>query len=169
MARNNSLKTKTGWIFLRNVQKTKNVTKCLAHLLYDSVASLKNIVLINHPSLFIMCLSPGQATKNLRNLIMQPFFSSIRYHGSSSSIKCHVYHHVGGGERRHTPVVWNESRETHTSHYTSRPVKKHRRDGMSRLGTSRNVQWSAVGARKCVYPRFQNLVNLSSLRSRKFR
>ena len=23
------------------------------------------------------------------------FFSSIRYHGSSSSIKCHVYHHVG--------------------------------------------------------------------------
>ena len=47
--------------------------------------------------------------------------------------------------------------------------KKHRRDGMSRLGTSRNVQWSAEGARKCVYPRFQNLVNLSSLRSRKFR
>ena len=40
--------------------------------------------------------------------------------------------------------------------------KKHRRDGMSRLGTSRNVQWSAEGARKCVYPRFQNLVNLSS-------
>ena len=24
------------------------------------------------------------------------FFFSIRYHGSSSSIKCHVYHHVGG-------------------------------------------------------------------------
>ena len=47
--------------------------------------------------------------------------------------------------------------------------KKHRRDSMSRLGTSRNVQWSAEGARKCVYPRFQNLVNLSSLRSRKFR
>ena len=51
-----------------------------------------------------------------------PFFylNSIRYHGSSSSIKCHVYHHVGG--RRHTPVVCNESREPHTSHYTSRPV-----------------------------------------------
>ena len=49
------------------------------------------------------------------------------------------------------------------------PIRKHRRDGMSRLGTSRNVQWSAEGARKCVYPRFQNLVNLSSLRSRKFR
>ena len=48
------------------------------------------------------------------------FFSSIRSHGSSSSIKCHVYHHVGG--RRHTPVVCNESREPHTSHYTSRPV-----------------------------------------------
>ena len=46
--------------------------------------------------------------------------NSIRYHGSSSSIKCHVYHHVGG--RRHTPVVCNESREPHTSHYTSRPV-----------------------------------------------
>ena len=28
---------------------------------------------------------------------------------------------------------------------------------MSRLGTSRNFQWSAEGARKCVYPRFQNL------------
>ena len=51
----------------------------------------------------------------------------------------------------------------------NRTIKKHRRDGMSRLGTSRNVQWSAEGARKCVYPRFQNLVNLSSLRSRKFR
>ena len=51
----------------------------------------------------------------------------------------------------------------------SRLEKKHRRDGMSRLGTSRNVQWTAEGARKCAYPRFQNLVNLSSLRSRKFR
>ena len=50
------------------------------------------------------------------------FFFSIRYHGSSSSIKCHVYHHVGG--RRHTPVVCNEKREPHTSHYTSRPVTK---------------------------------------------
>ena len=50
------------------------------------------------------------------------FFLSIRYHGSSSSIKCHVYHHVGG--RRHTPVACNESREPHTSHYTSRPVTK---------------------------------------------
>ena len=50
------------------------------------------------------------------------FFSSIRYHGSSSSIKCHVYHHVGG--RRHTPLVCNESREPHTSHYTSRPITK---------------------------------------------
>ena len=27
-------------------------------------------------------------------------FFAIRYHGSSSSIKCHMYHHVGG--RRHT-------------------------------------------------------------------
>ena len=55
------------------------------------------------------------------------------------------------------------------AHVTKSAKKKHRRDGMSRLGTSRNVQWSAEGARKCVYPRFQNLVNLSSLRSRKFR
>ena len=47
---------------------------------------------------------------------------SIRYHGSSSSIKFHVYHHVG--ERRHTPVVCNERREPHTSHYPSRPVTK---------------------------------------------
>ena len=43
-------------------------------------------------------------------------FFSIRYHGSSSSIKCHVYHHVRG---RHTPVVRNESRGPHISHYTS--------------------------------------------------
>ena len=41
------------------------------------------------------------------------FFSSIRYHGSSS-IKCHVYHHVGG--RRHTPVVCNESRQQYQPH-----------------------------------------------------
>ena len=43
------------------------------------------------------------------------FFSSIRYHGSSSSIKCHVYHHFE--RRRHLPVVCNERREPHTSHY----------------------------------------------------
>ena len=63
--------------------------------------------------------------------------SDIKYHGSSSSIKCHVFHHVGG--RRHTPVVCNESRNpipatipvakrnnqqtTQTSHYRSRPVE----------------------------------------------
>ena len=47
---------------------------------------------------------------------------STRYHGSSSSIKCHVYHHVVG--RRHTPVVCNERREPHTSHNPSRPVTK---------------------------------------------
>ena len=34
-----------------------------------------------------------------------------------SSIKCHVYHHVGG--RRHTRVVCDESREPHTSRYPS--------------------------------------------------
>ena len=51
-------------------------------------------------------------------------FYSIRYHGSSSSIKCHVYHHVGG--RRHTPVVCTESREDHSSPYPSRPVTKKR-------------------------------------------
>ena len=50
------------------------------------------------------------------------FFSTIRYNGSSSSIKCHGYHHVGG--KRHIPVVCNESKEPHTSHYPSRPVSK---------------------------------------------
>ena len=50
------------------------------------------------------------------------FFSSIIYHGSSSSIKCHVYHHVGG--RRDTPVVCNESWDPHTSHYTSSKKKQ---------------------------------------------
>ena len=44
-------------------------------------------------------------------------FSSIRYHGSSSSIKCHLYPHVGGGEEKtHTRGV---QREPHTSHYPS--------------------------------------------------
>ena len=47
-------------------------------------------------------------------------FFTIRYHGSSSSIKCHVCHHVGG--RRHTPVVYDDSRKPHTSHFSSRPV-----------------------------------------------
>ena len=32
--------------------------------------------------------------------------SDIMDHGSSTSIKCHVYHHVGGGQG--TPVVRNE-------------------------------------------------------------
>ena len=56
------------------------------------------------------------------NQFVENLFSSIRYHGFSSSTKCHVYHHVGG--RRHTPVVCNERREPHTSHYPSRPVTK---------------------------------------------
>ena len=30
--------------------------------------------------------------------------------------------------------------------------QKHRRDGMSRLGTSRNVQWSAEGAKNVYIP-----------------
>ena len=45
---------------------------------------------------------------------------------------------------------------------------KHRRDGMSRLASSRNVQWSAEGATKCVYPRVQKQVDLDSLRSGNF-
>ena len=42
--------------------------------------------------------------------------------------------------------------------------KKHRRDGMSRLGTSRNVQWSAEGVTSSLCSRAHNLVNFSSLR-----
>ena len=42
---------------------------------------------------------------------------------------------------------------------------KHRRGGMSRLGSSRNVQWSEEGATKRVYTMSQNLVNISSFRS----
>ena len=30
-----------------------------------------------------------------------------------------MYHHVGGEGRKHTPVVCNESREPHTSHFSS--------------------------------------------------
>ena len=44
-------------------------------------------------------------------------FSTIRYLGFSSSIKCIVCHRVGG--RRHTPVVCNERRKPQTSHYPS--------------------------------------------------
>ena len=61
----------------------------------------------------------GPASIRLREVDCK-FFSSIRYHGPSSSIKCHVYHLIGG--RRHTRVVCNESREPHTSHYPSRPT-----------------------------------------------
>ena len=46
--------------------------------------------------------------------------------------------------------------------------KKHRRDGMSRLGTSRNVQWSADVVTNSLCSRTHNLVNLSSLRWRYF-
>ena len=39
---------------------------------------------------------------------------------------------------------------------------------MSRLGSSRNVQWSEEGATKRVNPRVQNLVIMSSARSGNF-
>ena len=42
---------------------------------------------------------------------------------------------------------------------------KYGRDRMSRLTFSRNVQWSEECATKWAYPRAQDLVNLSSLRS----
>ena len=42
--------------------------------------------------------------------------------------------------------------------------QKHRRDGLSRLGTSRNVQWSAEGVTNSLCSRAHNLVNLSNLR-----
>ena len=47
---------------------------------------------------------------------------------------------------------------------TKSAKKKHRRDGMSRLGTSRNVQWSAEGVTNSLCSRAHNLVNLSNLR-----
>ena len=43
---------------------------------------------------------------------------------------------------------------------------KHRRDGMSRLASSRNVQWSAEGATNSIISWAHNLVNLSSLTSK---
>ena len=75
------------------------------------------------------------------NFFLLFFFSNfciIRYHGSSSSIKCHekpnqiscifVINRVpcvsSCWGRRHTHVVCNESREYHTRHYPSRPVAK---------------------------------------------
>ena len=68
---------------------------------------------------FSILLGASKSTKEHPTTILLPS-SSIRYHGSPSSIKCHVYHHVRG--RRHTPAVCNRSREPHTSHYPSRPV-----------------------------------------------
>ena len=50
------------------------------------------------------------------------------------------------------------------AHVTKSAKKKHRRDGMSRLGTSRNVQWSAEGVTNSLCSRAYNLVNLSNLR-----
>ena len=38
----------------------------------------------------------------------------------------------------------------------------------SRLTSSRSVQWSAEGAKNCVYSRAQNNVNLSGFKSGKF-
>ena len=49
------------------------------------------------------------------------FFSLSDIMDLRHQIKCHVFHHVGG--KRHTPVVCNESREPHTSHYPSRLVE----------------------------------------------
>ena len=43
--------------------------------------------------------------------------------------------------------------------------KKHRHDGMSRLASSKNVQWSAEDASNWVYSRTQDLVNLFRLGS----
>ena len=42
---------------------------------------------------------------------------------------------------------------------------KTKQDGISRLGSSRNVQWSEEGSTKRVYTRIQNVVNISSFRS----
>ena len=50
------------------------------------------------------------------------------------------------------------------AHVTKSAKKKNRRDGMSRLGTSRNVQWSAEGVTNSLCSRAHNLVNLSNLR-----
>ena len=47
-------------------------------------------------------------------------------------------------------------------------LKKHRRNGMSRLTSSRNVQWSEESATNWVYSRAQDRVNLFSLRSEYF-
>ena len=73
-------------------------------------------------------------------------FFLFRYHGSSSSIKYHVYHHVGG---RHTPAVCNESREAHTSHYPSRPVTKRKKPtNYSYQPRGRDISSPAIWATK---------------------
>ena len=62
--------------------------------------------------------------------------------------------------------TFNTPHEAHikTLPFTAHKEKKHRRDGMSRLGTSRNVQWSAEGVTNSLCSRAHNLVNLSNLR-----
>ena len=81
---------------------------------------------------------------------MKGFFSSIRYHGSSSSIKCHVNSHVGGGGIEDTPVVCNESRGPHTSHYPSRQVTKNNQQTTHTSHyPSRPVEFLNTEAKRC--------------------
>ena len=88
------------------------------HTQYQTITALdKNIVFASH-------LDPHFTENYFTKILVIIFFSayfSIRYHGSWSSIKCHVYHHVGG--KRHTRVC-NENKEPHTSHYPSNQKKQ---------------------------------------------
>ena len=105
---------------VRNWEKFKSV-KILEYRVFQIIKCVSNMTLIplgsqvTRPKFFVesFCLKFSSQMNTI-------FFSSIRYHGSSSSIKCNVYHHVGEG--RHTPVVFDKSRGPHASHYPSTPV-----------------------------------------------
>ena len=62
----------------------------------------------------------------IRNIMVSIFFlfpvSDIMDLRHQSSAMCIIM--LGGGGRRHTPVVCNESREPNTSHYTNTSNKK---------------------------------------------
>ena len=73
----------------------------------------------------------------IHNFKITQILYEIRYHGSSSSVKFHVYHHVGGEDthpwsatkvgdpiQATIPVTKrNNQQTTHTRHYPSRPAE----------------------------------------------
>ena len=63
-----------------------------------------------------------------------------------------MYHHVGG--RRHTPVICNESREPHTSHYPSSKKKQPTQWGNGGISDDQKHHLKTLGIRRIVHTKF---------------